>query len=564
MMKQKACTLLACSTEIPSNLENEKSCIDKKKPVENFQEVDIIGEDRIKLIVSKVKKIIDGLCDKYFQNVTSQLLKRSRVNTKADLGIFEKHLDTVTFFVSTKEVINNIIEKGADHISLKPIDTKQVKNNLDKMRKMIMTLRNSIDRAYKTVVKVSNENVDLKELLKEREDQLNVSLSQIDVIMHERDSARKKLEQAEFQNKVTLDELKTACHRFKSACNDRQSLLEENLVLKGTRNEANNLCSNLDEENIKLHSMLKSVQNELNQVFSDLNDQIQKTNTCSTELCNLENNYECLQRELATLKREFQDQRRELNIKTKENEEMKIMIQNKEQEHAKLRRAIKSNEFFNKDLEDQLYQNLSDNQKLKNDLMAKKQKENEYRENLKEYVEKIQYATQEKLDVEKHLQDTEEKLKNLQNIYDKAIAKYRDIDNLNKCLASNFKKLFDTYSKYRSKLLKQSKVDFKDANSSFDNLFKVLQMESPDIKIPDQLENCLISIAREFELSFDAISEHIVSSEHKNKAYVNFIHHLSKLLMGKNESDVNNVKIGELVIILLFSLHLKNLDIFHF
>ncbi|XP_065663830.1 coiled-coil domain-containing protein 18 isoform X3 [Hydra vulgaris] len=498
-------------------------------------------EANVKALADEIKNMIDEVSINFLENaselfIVSDLMPKEYCFLK---NAFETDQSTLAQTDSTG-VFQNEKQPKKSTLFIQDFLSNQVKSNIANFRKLTVTLENEIDYAYKTVIKVSNENVDLKELLKERDEQLNVSSAQILILTHERDSINKKFAQVENQHNVTLEELNTLHSRFKSVSCDRQSLLEDNLKLKGRKNEENNFYNSLDEENIKLQNMLKKIQTELHQAYNNLYDQTEKTNSISTELGNLESKHESLQREMTTLRNEFQNQKQETKMRIKENEEMKIVIQCKEHEQVTLRKTVQSNEVLKKDFEDQIFHHMYENQKLKRDLMAIKQQENYLKEDLNKCLEKIECITNKKLHFKRRVEHLEEKLESLQILHGKTIAKNNESENIVKCMIFNFKTLFYMYSKNQKEILKLLKANRKESDPFLEidnNLFGLLS-ENIDAE-PEQLTNFLTSTTHKFELYFDATLQHIVKSDNERKTYINFVSHLAKILNCKEEILLN-------------------------
>ncbi|XP_047141857.1 reticulocyte-binding protein homolog 1 isoform X2 [Hydra vulgaris] len=498
-------------------------------------------EANVKALADKIKNLIDEVSINFLENagelsIVSDLMPKEYCFLK---NAFETDQSTLAQTNSTS-VFQNEMQPKKNTLFIQDFLSNQVKNNITIFRKLTETLENEIDYAYKTVIKVSNENVDLKELLKERDEQLNVSSTQILILTHERDSINKKFAQVENQHKITLEELNMLHNRFKSVSSDRQSLLEDNLKLKGRKNEENNFYNSLDEENIKLQNMLKKIQIELHEAYNNLYDQTEKTSSLSKELSNLENKHESLQLEMTTLRNEFQNQRQETKMRIKENEEMKIVLQCKEHEQITLRKTVQSNELLKMDFEDQIFQHMYENQKLRRDLMAIKQQENHLKEDLNKCLEKIECITHEKLHFKGRVELLEEQLESLQILHGKTITKNNESENIVKCMIFNFKTLFYMYSKNQKKIFKLLKANGKESDPLLEidnNLFGLLS-ENIDVK-PEQLTNFLTSTTHKFELYFDTTLQHIVKSDNERKTYINFVSHLAKILNCKEEILLN-------------------------
>lgn len=513
--------------------------------VENIFDVDKNATGQTSNLAEKSQKMVDAISQGLVETLKNELHECRNITENQRNRIKDLEREKESFLESQlalkhdgvsemnelidylrKSVLKRNVSSNNDGNVTEITDLKIIKRNIDSIKKLIQNIRGGLDKAFKMVSSKSNEIVELRDNVKEMEEQMKNYAVDVEDLQEEKQFLNTKLNHVEGQHRLTIDELNTIQKRLKQVDSERKVLFDENTDMKGGKENMQDFCSNLSGENDKLLDNLKAIQNERDKLFEDLQEQMERVSTCTSDNNELERQCESLENIVTKLRREYQDQTREVNILTRENEEFKRSIQDSEQDRLKLRRNVKAVETGNKDLEDQIFQLTNDLQKLKSEHSKHAKNYEESANTIKELTMSMANSESEKSNLKNQLQDIIKQQKELQDV-NRSLSTEVTRD---KEMTEKIKTLLPSYEKLLIKLLHHRKELLFLLNSDSNGLLNVnLQLtstQSIDYKNIEDIKADMEITAQEADATYDIVSKNLGNMSSNYKRYVQFLKEL--------------------------------------
>ena len=547
-----------CSTndvtvaEIEKRLKREADKIDRMLIVENLFAV---TEGEESSLADKSKNMVDAIAQGLVETLKHELEESRNIAENQRRRIKDLEKEKEEFLESQLHMkndgvseINEIIEhlrmslvKNLNNSNDGENTLKFVKRDISETKKTLRVICDGLDKSYKGITSRTNEVGELKETIKELDEQIRGRTHSIEELQAEKQHLKTQIDHAEAQHRITNDELISVQKRLVAAETERKAFSTENNSLKGGKANMQDFCSNLSGENNKLLTKLKMVQDERDRLFEDLQEQLHRAGELTTENNELENKMETLENVVSKLRREYQNQTREVSTLTRDNEDLRISLQDSEQNCVKARRSLKAIETGNKDLEDQIFQVNSEFQRVKNDNDKLRNSQHDQQQTIEELRECIEFGSEEKTAVESELKEVLTKQKKLQDTnreLSQEIDRDKTMNDKRKTLSSLFEKLLLKFIHQRKHLLSTLKLDENVNESSF----QLCSMQSVEFKNAIDLKFSIESTDKEIDNSFNLMTESIttrISDTNRYESFLNDVLEYSKRF-SKNDDQTDS------------------------
>ena len=544
-----------CSTSdatvkgVEKRLKREADKIDRLLVVENLFAV-TDGEGSSSL-AEKSKKMVDSIAEGLVETLKNELTESRNIAENQRRRIKDLETEKEEFLESQLHTKNDGVSEMNDiveHLRMSLVrnlnnssdgenSLKLVRRDISETKKTMKVISDGLDKSYKSITNKSNEISELKETLKELEEQKRGYTQTIEELHAKKQYLKTQVDHTEAQHRITNDELATVQKRLTAAEQERKAFFDENSTLKGGKANMQDFCSNLSGENEKLLSKLKTVQEERDSLFNDLQEQLHRTGELTNDSNELENKIEALENVVAKLRREYQNQTQEVNAMTRENEDLRISLQDSEQNCVKIRRSMKAIETANKDLEDQIFQVSTEFQKTKSDNEKLRNCQRDQLHTIEELRENIEFTADEKNAIESELKEVSAKQKQLQETnreLSQEIDRDKTVNDKRKTLSSSFEKLLLKFIHQRKRLLSIMNLDDTINESSF----QLCSMQSVEFKSMMDLKFGIESTDKQIDNSFNVLSESIrtrMGDVNRYELFLNDVLEYSKRFSNKDD-----------------------------
>jgi len=510
---------------IQKRLTKEADKIDRMLIVEDLFAVTDEQQNDISSLAEKSKKMVETIAQGLVETLKSELEESKNLAETQRRRILDLEKEKEEFLEDQLNMknegvheMNELVESLRRSLVARTANSafsdgennlKVVSRNFSNIKKTFQVVKNGLDKSYKALTNKTNEISELKETIKEIEDQLRARTVANEEQQEEKQFLKTRIDHSETQHRLTIDELNAVQKRLTAADNERRTLFEENRDLKGGKANMQDFCSNLSGQNDKLLDKIKIAQEERDRVFNDLQEHMHRIGELTNDNNELENKIEALENVITKLRREYQEQTREVNILTRESEDLRHSLEDSEQDRMKIRRSMKSVETGNKDLEDQTFQLTNDLQKLKSDNEKLRMCQRDHQQTIEELHDSINVGSNEKTELELELRDIAKKQKELQDT--------------NKTLSHEIKRdktqtekrntLLELYEKMLMKCLHQRKemmsVYKVDPQKSDHSSLQLCTSQSIDYKNLSDIKCNIETTSQEIDITFNALLETI-------------------------------------------------------
>ena len=519
--------------EVEKRLRRETDKIDRMLIVENLFAVTEGGSTSL---ADKSQNMVDSIAQGLVETLKNELAESRNIAENQRKRIKDLETEKEEFLESQLHTkhdgvseMNDVIEHLRKSL-VRNIDTsidgedtlKVVRRDIGETKKTIRVISDGLDKSYKTIINKMNEVSELKETIKELEEQKRGHTQSIEELHAQKQYLKTQIDHCEAQHRITNDELTTVQRRLTAAEQERKVFSDENSSLKGGKANMQDFCSNLSGQNEKLLTKLKTVQDERDGLFDNLQEQLHRTGELTNDNNELENKLETLENVVAKLRREYQNQTREVSATTRENEDLRISLQDSEQNNTKIRRSVKAIETSNKDLEDQIFQISNDFQKTKNDNEKLRNSQREQQHTIEELREIIEFTTDEKNAVESELKEVSVKQKQTQERnreLSQEIDRDKTVNDKQKTLSSSFEKLLLKFIHQRKQLLSIMKL----SNTIKESSFQLCSIQSIEFKNAIDLKFSTEATDKEIDNTFNVLSESISTRFDDINRYESFL-----------------------------------------
>ena len=525
-------------------MRRETDKIDRMLIVENlFAVTDGSGGGGTSL-AEKSQKMVDSIAQGLVETLKNELAESRNIAENQRKRIKDLETEKEEFLESQLHTKNDGVSEMNDvmeHLRrslVRNIDSssdgedtlKVVRRDISETKKTMRFISDGLDKSYKAITNKSNEINELKETIKELEEQKRGHTQSIEELHAEKQYLKTQIDHSEAQHRITNDELTTVQRRLTAAEQERKAFSDENSSLKGGKANMQDFCSNLSGQNEKLLTKLKTVQEERDGLFDNLQEQLHRTGELTNDNNELENKLETLENVVAKLRREYQNQTREVSATTRENEDLRISLQDSEQNCTKIRRSMKAIETSNKDLEDQIFQVSNDFQKTKNDNEKLRSSQRDQQHTIEELREIIEFTTDEKNAIESELKEVCAKQKQTQEVnreLSQEIDRDKTINDKRKTLSGAYEKLLLKFIHQRKQFLSIMKLNDTIDESSF----QLCTIQSIEFKNAMDLKFSTEATDKEIDNTFNVLSESISTrfgDVHRYESFLNDVLEHSK------------------------------------
>lgn len=267
--------------------------------------------------------------------------------------------------IETFDLFDNVISSKRSGMNINTVPICSSQRNIQIAKRMMGNLNENFSCLYDKTSSKCSEITDLHERISYLRDQLKSMTVRTECLEDDFHMLKKNSEQTEINYRSCVDELKTTQNKLRRIEEERNMYLDENMELKNINVQG--FYSNMNDESERLSYRFKELESERDGLYDDLQEQIKKSNLCSSECKELEYKRDELEHTITKLKRECIDVTAEMTRVSHENEEIKKSVMDSERQRVNLKRDMKSLETSNKDLEDQLFHLTTENEKNKQD-----------------------------------------------------------------------------------------------------------------------------------------------------------------------------------------------------